>query len=282
VTASESTARIEIRSAGSERFKSLLALARSARERQTRQLALIEGEHLLQAWLDAGGKRLPEVVIPRRTSDRADLAIVCERAADRTLVLDDPLYDRLSQVEHGPGPLAVIPIPHGAMPARLDHDAIYLDGIQDPGNAGTVIRSAAAFGVGQVLSSPSTVGLWSPKVVRAAMGAHFALRICEGVSAELLLARQGSALFTVAAPRSACSIDEADLKRPRIWIFGAEGQGVCAELLDAHQVMHLQIAQQPEVESLNVGVAASVCLYEQFRQRRASRDDQLKLRDSIR
>lgn len=258
---------VEIRSASNDRFRALLELARSARERQVRQQALIEGEHLLTAWFESAGARLPEVVLPRRSGDRSPLLALCERVARCTVILEDSLFDRVSQVEHGPGPLAVIPIPVHEFPARLDHDALYLDGIQDPGNAGTLLRSAAAFGVSLVIGSPGTVGLWSPKVLRAAMGAHFTLRICEGVTAQALLAARGRASLTAAAPRSEQAIHEADLTGPRVWIFGAEGQGVSAELMDSDALATLQIRHRPAIESLNVGVAASICLHEQFRQR---------------
>jgi TrmH family RNA methyltransferase len=271
MTGGDSAQRVDIRSASNDRFRGWLELARSARERQSRRLTLIEGEHLLKAWLDAGGARLSEAMIPRRASERSEWIALCERAAHRTFILEDSLFDRLSQVEHGPGPLAVIPIPDRSMPARLDVDALYLDGIQDPGNAGTVLRSAAAFGVNLIMSSPGSVGLWSPKVVRAAMGAHFVLRICEGVAAEVLLGLRGDAPLTAADPRSAHILDDLDLTAPRVWVFGAEGQGVSPELLDSGELVKLQILHLPAIESLNVGVAASICLHEQFRQRRAAR-----------
>jgi TrmH family RNA methyltransferase len=261
---------LDIRSASNERFRGWLDLVRSARERQSRRLTLIEGEHLLKAWLDAGGARLSEAIIPRRSSARAEWIALCERAAHCTVILEDSLFDRLSQVEHGPGPLSVIPIPDCSMPARLDVDALYLDGIQDPGNAGTVLRSAAAFGVSLIMSSPGSVGLWSPKVVRAAMGAHFVLQICEGVAARALLGLQGTAPITAADPRSEHALDEIDLTPPRVWVFGAEGPGVSPELLNSSELVKLQIPHSPAIESLNVGVAASICLHEQFRQRRAA------------
>lgn len=259
--------RIDIRAATSERFRRLLSLIRSSRERQKRQLAVLEGEHLVQVWLDTSGRRLDEIVIPSRSVGKASVEALCERAAPLTLVLEDGLFDRLSQVEHGTGPLGLIPIPEASLPRQLNTDAVYLDGIQDPGNAGTMLRSALAFGVQWVLSAPGSVGLWSPKVVRAAMGAHFGLTLCEGITPDALLAAQGRARLTAASPRSAQAIEQADLTGPRVWVFGAEGPGLSREFLRAPTVEHLSITHSGAVESLNVGVAASICLYEQHRQR---------------
>lgn len=271
--------RLDIRSAASERFRKLLSLVRSSRERQERRLAVIEGEHLVQAWLDTTGRRLEEIVIPRSSVGKASLDALCERAAPVTLVLEDSLFDRLSQVEHGTGPLGIIPIPEASLPRQLNTDGVYLDGIQDPGNAGTILRSALAFGVKWVLSAPGSVGLWSPKVVRAAMGAHFGLTLCEGITPDALLAARGQARLTAASPRSAQALEQAELTDPRIWVFGAEGPGLSQALLRAPDVEHVAISHRGVVESLNVGVAASICLYEQHRQRLAA---QLARRDSIR
>lgn len=262
--------RSDIRSPSNERFRRLLALSRSSRERGALGLAIIEGEHLLKAWRDAGGSLAPEAVIPRRSSEREEMLALCAQSAHQTLVLDDALFDRLSQVAHGPGPLATIPIPQATLPRALDQDAVYLDGVQDPGNAGTLLRSATAFGVRLIMTSPDTVSLWSPKVIRSAMGAHFALQLCEAIPLSSLVNSRGAARWTAAAPRSPQSIDEADLRAPRLWIFGAEGQGLSPELSAVSAIDWLEIRHDAGVESLNVGVAASICLYEQFTQRQTA------------
>ncbi len=262
--------RMEIRSPSSERFQRLLSLSRSPREREALGLSIIEGEHLLEAWLDAGGTIVSESVIPRRSSERQAILALCEQASHQTLVLDDALFDRLSQVVNGPGPLATIPVPKTTLPRSLDQDMVYLDGIQDPGNAGTLLRSAAAFGVRLIVSSPDCVSLWSPKVLRAGMGAHFVLHICEAIPVSSLVSVRGAARWTAAAPRSPQSIDEADLREARVWIFGAEGKGLSAELSAMSAIDRLEIRHDIGVESLNVGVAASICLYEQFTQRQAA------------
>lgn len=259
---------LEIRSSANERFRALQALARSARQRQSQGLALIEGEHLVLGWLDARLGRPREVVLPRRSLGRAALESLCARAGGRVIVLDDALFDRVSQVEHGPGPLLIVSIPAVDCPDAIDDDALYLDGVQDPGNAGTILRSALAFGIRRVIASPDAVGLWSPKVLRAAMGAHFALQIIENVPANRLLAACRRARPSAAEPRAALRVDDADLTVPRVWIFGSEGRGLSDGLASAAAIERLAIPHDDAVESLNVGVAASICLFEQYRQRR--------------
>lgn len=257
----------EISSRSNERFKRLLSLSVSSRSRHAGGLALIEGEHLLQAYLERHGRSAGEVYLPRRSQDRAVLCELSRGVSDEVFLIDDALFDQVSGVEHGPGPIALVPVPAAPLPDRLDEDAVYLDRIQDPGNVGTILRSAAAFGVRRVIAAPGTVSLWSPKVLRAAMGAHFALALHEAIGPAQLLASSGAAVFCATSARAPQAIHQCDLRGHRVWLLGNEGQGLCSELESAPGVQRLAIAQGPQIESLNVGVAASICLYEQFRQR---------------
>jgi TrmH family RNA methyltransferase len=190
-------------------------------------------------------------------------------AGGAPVVLPARLSAPASQAERGPGPIALVDTPRPPLPERLVDDAVYLDRVQDPGNVGTVLRTCAAVGVRRVITSPGTAFCWSPKVLRAAMGAHFHLDIHEGVPPAELLARLAvEAIATTAdAPTG---LYQADLRSPRIWLLGNEGQGLEAALLAAPGVRRVSIPQTDAVESLNVGVAAAVCLYEQLRQRSAS------------
>lgn len=255
-------------SASNERFRRLLALAGSARERARESVVLLEGTHLLQAWSEryGAGAEPIEIFAPRRAAGDRQVAAWLVRYGARAVVLDDRLYDRASGVEHGSGPLAIVPLPQASLPARLDADAVYLDRVQDPGNVGTVLRSCAAVGVRRVLCAPGTAACWSPKVLRAAMGAHFRLEIHEGIGAETLRAR--CAIGVIATDASAKhSLYDTDLRAPALWLLGNEGQGLDPSLLAWPGVRRVSIPQTDAVESLNVGVAAALCLYEQWRQR---------------
>ncbi len=261
----------EIVSAANERFRRLLALASSARERKRHGLSVIEGAHLVQAWLDRFGTRERglQVFVARRALAAGEVRALLARLSEPPAVLDDRLYARASQLEHGSGLLAIVPTPRPALPPRLTEDAVYLDRIQDPGNVGSMLRTCAAVGVRLVLASPGTAFCWSPKVLRAAMGAHFHLDIHEGVDAGWLPAHVAVAVRAAEAG-AATSLYAADLSAPALWLFGNEGQGLDAKLRTWPAVNPIAIPQRPVVESLNVGVAAALCLYEQWRQRLAA------------
>ncbi len=265
----------EIVSAANERFRRLLELASSARERKQQGRSVIEGTHLLQAWLDRFGAeaRGAQVFVARRALASDEVRALLARLSAPPTVLHDRLYARASQVEHGSGLLAIVPTPHPELPPRLVEDAVYLDRIQDPGNVGSILRTCAAVGVRRVLTSPGTAFCWSPKVLRAGMGAHFHLDIHEGVDASWLPLHVTVAVRAAEAGAST-SLYRADLRAPALWLLGNEGQGLDARLRGWPAVAPIGIPQRPAIESLNVGVAAAICLYEQLRQRLAGGDQE--------
>jgi TrmH family RNA methyltransferase len=175
------------------------------------------------------------------------------------------MYQALSQVENGIGILFLVDTPSAAMPERLKECAVLLDNLQDPGNLGSILRSAAAAGIEYVFCSPGTAFAWSPKVLRAGMGAHFILKIFENVD---LITLVKSAKVPVLATSSHADkqLYDVNLAQPVAWLFGHEGQGVSEELLS--MAMHrVAIPHLGAVESLNVAASAAVCLFEQVRQK---------------
>ncbi len=165
--------------------------------------------------------------------------------------------------------LAEIEIPPAPDWTALSVDAVYLDGVQDPGNVGTLLRTAAAAGVRRVIVGPGTAYAWSPKVMRAAMGAHFVLHIAEGVAAAD--AARGFEGTVLAADVGGEDLYAAEWGRaPTLWLFGSEGQGLSPDAAAVAQ-RRLRIPLATGVESLNVAAAAAVCLFEQARRRRAGR-----------
>ncbi len=135
---------------------------------------------------------------------------------------------------------------------------VVLDRLQDPGNAGSILRSASAMGFRQVLALRGTVALWSPKVVRAGMGAHFHLHVVEQLSAQALAQLQLPLLAT--SSHQGEWLHQARLPWPCAWLMGHEGQGV-HEALMAQAAQTLRIAQPGGEESLNVAAAAAICLH---------------------
>jgi TrmH family RNA methyltransferase len=175
------------------------------------------------------------------------------------------LYERLAPVEQGAGILLQLPIPSVQLPEHAHADLVYLDGIQDPGNVGAIIRTAAAAGVAHVLAAPGTAALWSPRVLRAGMGAHFRIGLHEHVGPEQLCATlQGDWIGAVARGAPAPWQLELDKDAGNGWIFGGEGAGISAQALAIcrHRVC---VPTTGAVESLNVAAAAAICLFERVR-----------------
>lgn len=219
----------------------------------------IEGEHLCAAFVQRGGRPVQAVVTEAGWEQPALRKLAQQAAA--VAIVPAALMAGLSALESaaaigfafawsGPGTLA---------PERA---TVVLDRLQDAGNVGTILRSASAFGFTQVVAMKGTAALWSPKVLRAGMGAHFALSLLEGVESLEVLAVP----LLGTSSHAAQAIHEAALPWPCAWVLGHEGQGVSATL-QRRCAMTVRIPQPGGEESLNVGAAAAICLYESARQR---------------
>jgi len=234
--------------------KDLRRLAQDGRAGRVQGRAWLEGDHLCRAWLARGGT--PSVAVFAESfwpNAPAELA----HAAPRTVILPDALMAAASSL---PSPAAmgfVIELP--PVPQLLpDVPTVVLDRVQDAGNAGSILRSAAAFGFTQIAAIAGTARLWSPKVLRAGMGAHFALRLVEGLAP--------SDLTVLAVPLLVTSshrgqwLHQATLPWPCAWALGHEGQGVSAAI-EARAALCLRIVQPGGEESINVAAAAAICLH---------------------
>ena len=182
--------------------------------------------------------------------------------AARVVVVPMDLFKGFSGLESpaGIGFVYDLPAPAALAPGVA---SVVLDRVQDAGNVGSILRSAAAFGVRQVLSIKGTAALWSPKVLRAGMGAHFALDLIEGLEPEALEQLQVPTVAT--SSHAGHTLHTAALPSPCAWVFGHEGQGV-GELLLARCALQVRIDQPGGEESLNVAAAAAICLFESARQ----------------
>ncbi len=248
-------------------FKELKQLASSSQARRKAGRTLLDGVHLCQAYLEQAGKPVLCVVSENSLAHPEVSAIIheCEKAHVQCISLPESLYQATSQVEHGVGLLFVIDTPRVAMPGALAQSAVLVDNLQDPGNLGSILRSAAAAGIEYVFCSKGTVLAWSPKVLRAGMGAHFILKIVENVDlSQVVRAMKGVILAT--SSHAEQHIYDVDLTQPVGWLFGHEGQGVSDELLEL-ATQKVSIPHLGAVESLNVAASAAICLFEQVRQR---------------
>jgi len=214
----------------------------------------LEGDHLCRAALARGIR--PAIAVfsesfwPSAPAEWASCAI-------KTVVVDDDLLRAASGLE-SPAPMGFVLDLPARPPLLPDAPSVVLDRLQDAGNAGSILRSAAAFGFKQVIALKGTAALWAPKVLRAGMGAHFGLRLIEGVEADAL----GELKVPLVATSSHRGdwLHQARLPHPCAWLLGHEGQGV-SPALEARASHHIRIAQPGGEESLNVAAAAAICLH---------------------
>jgi TrmH family RNA methyltransferase len=225
----------------------------------------LEGDHLVRACLQRGHAVSVAVITEAAYAD-AGLRAIAE-AAPKVLIVPPALFKGISGLE-SPAQIG-FEVPYlGTSALSPGVDSVVLDRLQDAGNVGTILRSAAALGFRQILALKGTVALWSPKVLRAGMGAHFGLRLVEGLALEDLAALQLPLVAT--SSHAAHQLHQVELPQPCAWVMGHEGQGV-QDALMARCALTVGIPQPGGEESLNVGSAASICFYESARQRLISR-----------
>ena len=254
-----------IESAQNPVLKHLAKLLRSARARRESGQAVLEGVHLLSAYLQAGGQVL-QVYVPASKMQQPETArLLSQLSSERVVQTAGAALQKITSLTDAEEITALIALPP-TEPFDAEADCVVLERIQDPGNIGTILRSAAAAGVGQVVLSADCADAWSPKVLRAGMGAHFALRLFVEPDLAAWRERCHVPLLATALHRNSVSLYDCDLRAPAAWLFGNEGTGVSETMLAAaSRLVHIPMAVQ--TESLNVAMAATVCLFEQMRQR---------------
>jgi TrmH family RNA methyltransferase len=235
---------MKLTSRDNPKVKHWTKLASDRRYRRSKGRALIEGPHLVQAARQAG------------VEIHALLVNEKARPEEGAIILSERVFAGIVDAESPQGIAAEISIPSGK---ATEGDAVFLEGVQDPGNVGAIIRTAAAFGMKSVVLDGACADPWSPKALRAGMGGHFALQVKTVSSLGEELERfAGRVLCTV--PRGGVVLAKADLSGPVGWLFGAEGRGVSPEAI-RHTDLKVTIPMIDGTESLNVAVAAAICLY---------------------
>jgi tRNA G18 (ribose-2'-O)-methylase SpoU len=247
----------------------------------------------------AAGLR-PQLVFVRRASAAHEAAAADARLADVAVyVVTDRVAAKISTLGEPPDVLGVFPLPDppplyellraGAASAPADATApgagqtagagtlvVYADRVADPGNMGTLVRAAAAFGAAAVAASPGSVDLFGPKTVRAGMGAVFGLPLYPELSVDELVARTGITDVYGLVAHDGEDLGASELRRPAVLCVGAERAGLSPETLAAvtrRVTIPLAPAAAGAVESLNAGVAGAVALYEFNRRRPGGASD---------
>ena len=240
-----------ITSKDNPRVKRWAKLAQDPRLRRKERRALVEGPHLVAL--------AEPLVLLVSESGQKRKAVQDLLAGREAIVLADKVFNAIVDAESPQGIAAEIEIPQ---PGDLVAPAVFLEGVQDPGNVGTILRSAAAFGVKAAVLDRACADPWSPKVLRAGMGAHFCLAIHEARDlAEHLQSFNGRILCAVA--RGGANLADTDLAGPIGWLFGSEGSGVSAAARE-RAAREVTIPMAPGTESVNVAAAAAICFYTAF------------------
>jgi RNA methyltransferase, TrmH family len=257
-------------------FKELRKLAQDGSAYRKTGRVWIEGEHLCAACAQKG---LQAEILLISDQNTALVGIFPQEFAIKSIVIADALMKEISSLESPAWVGAILQLP---MEQSIDPQAptVILDRLQDPGNVGSILRSSAAFGYTQIIALKGSVALWSPKVLRAGMGAHFSLRLIEGASLEDLQALQRPLAVTsshrgkhlhellqkrelkpqeTSRPTAKNTSKNTSLKQVN-WVLGHEGQGV-SQALEESAGLHVRIAQPGGEESLNVAAAAAIVLH---------------------
>ena len=214
----------------------------------------LEGDHLCSAALVRGMQ--PQIAVFAE-SFWPFAPTELKQAADKNVLIADALWRDISGLE-SPAQMGFVMALPDANALDVNAPTVVLDRLQDAGNVGSVLRSASAFGFVQIAAIKGTAALWSAKVLRAGMGAHFALRLVEGLSEQDIATLQVPLLAT--SSHRGDFLHQAQLPWPCAWVMGHEGQGV-SPALEERASAHIRIAQPGGEESLNVAAAAAICLH---------------------
>ncbi|WP_431096014.1 TrmH family RNA methyltransferase [Polaromonas aquatica] len=214
----------------------------------------LEGDHLCRAALARG---LAPALAVFSESFWPIAPMEWAQAAIKTIVIADALLPEISGLESPARMGFVLDLPAAAS-LRAGAASVILDRVQDAGNVGSILRSAAAFGFTQIIALKGSAALWSPKVLRAGMGAHFALQLVEGIELEALGAL--AVPIVVTSSHQGDFLHQQKLPMPCAWAMGHEGQGVSDDLM-SRAALKVRIDQPGGEESLNVAAAAAICLY---------------------
>lgn len=244
-------------------FKELLKLSSSAKFRREENKTLLDGAHLLSAYVGSGQAPRHLLLNTAAVNDIEIDLLLGSLGQVPVTQLDDKLFAELSELKTPTGIIALVAIPE--TPPSRSRFALLLEDIQDPGNLGSMLRSAAAAGCDSVFLSPACADVWSPKVLRAAMGGHFVLRVYPQQDLSKVAQDFAGRLFATDLQAERALYD-CDLSGDVAFMVGNEGAGLSSGL-SRLATERISIPMPGKVESLNAAAATAICLFEAVRQR---------------
>jgi TrmH family RNA methyltransferase len=245
-----------------DRVNEARRLAQSSRDRRKLGRCILEGEHLVRVYVDRVGPPETLIVADWALDHPAIAGVVRDVPAARVIQVPPTVFAEIAVLPIDVGVLAVIETPrHDVVP--LPRLALMLEDLQDPGNVGTILRTAAAAGADQVLLSKHCAFAWSPKVLRAGQGAHFLTRIAEDVDLPSWTAafRAGGGRVLALDAHAGQGLFDADIAFPLAIAVGNEGAGLSGALREAADA-RVSIPMPGGAESLNAAAAVAVALFE--------------------
>ncbi|SPL70782.1 TrmH family RNA methyltransferase [Acinetobacter stercoris] len=254
---------IFLESKDNPKIKHLRGLIEQNNYRKKQGQTVLEGTHLCLAWLQEN-RKINSVFTTENALKHIDLEKITEQYQGVVFVIGESLYKDLSTLGTSLACLAIVDLPSSSQSLDFKADTLILENVQDPGNVGTLLRSAAAAGIKQIVCTKGSASLWSPRVLRAGMGAHFSLHTFENVELQDILEQFQIPVY-VTSSHDSTSLYSQDLGKACAWILGNEGQGVSDYALQHAQAV--TIPQPGGQESLNVAIAGSICFFEMVRQR---------------
>ncbi|NLN56726.1 MAG: RNA methyltransferase [Gammaproteobacteria bacterium] len=254
---------IFLESKDNPKIKHLRGLIEQNSYRKKQGQTVLEGTHLCLAWLHEN-KKINSIFTTEHALSHPDYERILAKYTGAVFVISESLYKDLSTLGTSLACLAIVDLPSSSQTLDFKADTLILENVQDPGNVGTLLRSAAAAGIEQIICTKGSASLWSPRVLRAGMGAHFSLQTFENVTLEEVLPQFQIPVY-VTSSHHAESLYSKNLRKACVWILGNEGQGV-----SDYAVQHAQAVSIPQPggqESLNVAIAGSICFFDMVRQR---------------
>ncbi|QRN40813.1 MAG: RNA methyltransferase [Neisseriaceae bacterium] len=248
-------------------IKYLVNLFHSGDFRKKQKEYVVEGNHLLQ---NVPLERIKALFVTESRIDHPEIKpILSNVPKQRIFCISDKLANKISDLTSSREIITIVEMPTYPDISSIVEDCILLDRIQNPGNIGTIIRTALACGIKHVLLSQGCADVYMPKVLRATMGAHFSVNLYPNTNLLNFVKQYPHNVLVTQLSDGAKNLYTLNLTGINAWVFGNEGSGILEDFntISNSKIQQVYIPMIGNVQSLNVAIATSVCIFEQLRQR---------------